>query len=213
MDIMRSRKWGAPPGRGWQDMCDKSLSDGYFDVLILTALLSGSRIAISLETLSISLGTHFRIPGGRSPHVGCSSIVAWTLSSESIFCGHIRGTEQAAHCSIRWFIDLLIADLMGVLHLLIKNMCSEALTRSHRWCSTNAGTSWCLLLEGWDCDFSSVAPQCTVQRWCRAGTWKIFGEWLMCDWKNCSWVLMQNLLKGAFCFTFPKLSVDQQKWT
>ena len=61
---------------GWQDMCDKSLSDGYFDVLILTALLSGSRIAISLVTLSISLGTHFRIPGGRSPHVGCSSVVA-----------------------------------------------------------------------------------------------------------------------------------------
>lgn len=65
---------------------------------------------------------------------------------------------------------------MGVLHLLIKNMCSEALRHSHRWCSLNAGTSRCPLLEDWDCDFSSVGPQCTIQCWCRAGTWKILGN-------------------------------------
>lgn len=80
MDIMGWWKQEVPPGRGWRDMCDKVSVMDDFDVLMLTVLLDGSHIAVSLETLSSSLRTHFSTPGGRSPHVGCSSIVARTLS-------------------------------------------------------------------------------------------------------------------------------------
>ena len=98
--------------------------------------------------------------------------VAVILNSENL-----KALEETVLAGIKEkMLNLLIADLMGVLHLLIKNMCSEALRHSHHWCSTNAGTSRCPLLEDWDCGFSSVAPQCTVQSWCRAGTWKILGN-------------------------------------
>lgn len=81
MDLMAWWKQGVPPGTGWQGMCGKiSMMDG-FDVLLLTALLGSSHIAISLETLISSLSAHFITPGGRSLHVGCSSIVTLTLCS------------------------------------------------------------------------------------------------------------------------------------
>lgn len=84
-------------------------------------------------------------------------------------------------------------------------MCSEALRSSHSRRSTNAGTSWCRLLEHWDHDFLSAAPPCTVQSCHGTGTWKMFWEWLMCGWKNWSWVLCRIWWNELFSFKFHRL--------
>ena len=48
---------GVPPGRGWQGMCGKVSMVNGLVVLLLTALLGGSHIGISLEILISSLKT------------------------------------------------------------------------------------------------------------------------------------------------------------
>lgn len=78
MDITGWWKQEASPGSLWQGS-DEWLKG--FHVVMLTALLGGSHITLSLETLINSLRTHFITPGGRSPHVGCSSIITQILSS------------------------------------------------------------------------------------------------------------------------------------
>ena len=58
MDIMGWWTQGVPPGRGWQgSMCGKVSMVNGLVVLLLTALLGGSHIAISLEILISSLKT------------------------------------------------------------------------------------------------------------------------------------------------------------